>query len=53
MFIFLDALPEPTMKIIEETTEPARSVPWIAAYVVIGALICAAAIIVIKQLRKK
>ena len=51
MLNLLDVIPEPTMN-ANEVIETAKSVPWIAAYVVIGVLVCGAVLVVIKQIRK-
>jgi len=48
MFSLLDIVPEPTQNI----AETARSIPWIAAYIVIGALVCIAVFLVINKIVK-
>ena len=48
MLNIFDIVPEPVM----EDIEPARSMPWIAAYVVIGVLVCVAVFFIIRAIVK-
>jgi len=49
MLCILDLVPEP---IIEETESAAISTPWILGYIVVGVLVVAAVLVVIKLIVK-
>ena len=48
MLNIFDIVPEPVI----EGTETARTLPWIAAYVVVGALVCVAVFFIIRAIVK-